>query len=94
MTIDITNLSKPLLLGDDAKDKGWMKHVTPGVLSIFQDDSSWNKLTMKPGDHLSKQQQQHSQDLQKATGSSWKKVKDVLTADVSDGKIGKEKGAD
>ncbi|KAI8334700.1 SCA7, zinc-binding domain-containing protein [Chlamydoabsidia padenii] len=80
---DITNLSKPLLLGDDAKEKSWMKHVTPGVLTIFQDDSSWNKLTMKPGDQLSKQQ--HSQELQKATGSSWKKVKDVLTTDISDG---------
>ncbi|ORZ18663.1 SCA7, zinc-binding domain-domain-containing protein [Absidia repens] len=80
---DITNLSRPLL-GDDSKDKGWVKHVTPGVLSIFQDDSSWNKLTIKPGDPLLKQQ--HSQELQKATGSSWKKVKDVLNADMLDGK--------
>ncbi|KAI8099035.1 SCA7, zinc-binding domain-containing protein [Halteromyces radiatus] len=82
---DITNLSKPLF-GDDAKEKGWTKHITPGVLSVFQDNSSWNKLTLKPGNPVFKQQQQqHSQELQQAAGSNWKKVKDVLTTDISDG---------
>ncbi|CAO3630019.1 unnamed protein product [Cunninghamella echinulata] len=96
---DITNLSKPLLGVDDSKDNSnsnsnsnknnWTKHIaTPGVLSVFQDNSSWNKLSLKPDNPLLKQQQTAYQDrLQEMNGSSWNKMKDVLTTanDILDG---------
>ncbi|KAI9246011.1 hypothetical protein EDC94DRAFT_394217 [Helicostylum pulchrum] len=40
---DITQLSKPLLRSEGSLN--WSKHVTPGTLSVFQDEKSWNGIS-------------------------------------------------
>ncbi|KAI9315220.1 SCA7, zinc-binding domain-containing protein [Dichotomocladium elegans] len=39
---DITALAKPLLAATATED--WSKHVTPGTLSVFQEESSWDTI--------------------------------------------------
>ncbi|KAF7721238.1 hypothetical protein EC973_005020 [Apophysomyces ossiformis] len=78
---DINALSKPLLAAEGSTS--WSKHVTPGTLSVFQEDSSWNKLVPKTQSGILKRK--HSQELLETNGSSWKKMREVLNLDSSEG---------
>ncbi|KAI9491259.1 SCA7, zinc-binding domain-containing protein [Zychaea mexicana] len=77
---DITTLAKPLITAADGNAFDWSKHVTPGTLSVFQEDSSWNRLPYNSESGLLKRK--YPSDIREATGgstssSAWKKMRDL-----------------
>jgi hypothetical protein len=70
--IDISNLSKPLLQAEGSAN--WQKHVTPGTLSILQDEKNWEgvgPVKNKVG----------TTEFEQANGQSWNKLRGKLDID-------------
>lgn len=76
MHLDISSLAKPLLKTSDKSTPDWSKHVTPGTLSVFQEDTSWHRLDSNSEQKLDKQ---HTIPLeQDSTTTSWQHMQNML----------------
>lgn len=71
-------MSKPLLQSEGSYS--WSKHVTPGTLSIFQDDKSWNGIS-----NIVTRRKSNVKEFRDANGLSWNSMRDSLQIE-SEGK--------
>ncbi|KAI7887500.1 SCA7-domain-containing protein [Lichtheimia hyalospora FSU 10163] len=72
---DINSLAKPLLKTPDKSTSDWSKHVTPGTLSVFQEDTSWHRLDTNSEHKLGK----HTIPFQRnSTTSPWQHMQNML----------------
>lgn len=69
--IDITQLSKPLLQSEGSLN--WSKHVTPGTLSVFQDEKSWNGINS-----IELKRRKSVKEFKDADGLCWNTMKDSM----------------
>lgn len=76
--VDITNLSKPLLQSEGAAN--WSKHVTPGTLSVFQDEKSWNGIS-----NIEIKGKSTGKEFRDVNGLSWSTMRDAMQME-SEGK--------
>lgn len=76
--LEITHLSKPLLQTEGSYS--WSKHVTPGTLSIFQDEKSWNGIS-----NIVTRRKSNVKEFREVNGLSWNSMRDSLQID-SEGK--------
>ncbi|CDH54006.1 predicted protein [Lichtheimia corymbifera JMRC:FSU:9682] len=72
---DISSLAKPLLKTSDKSTPDWSKHVTPGTLSVFQEDTSWHRLDSNSEQKLDKDTASFEQD---STTTSWQQMQNML----------------
>ena len=87
MQLDINSLAKPLLKTSDKSTSDWSKHVTPGTLSVFQEDTSWHRLDTNSEHKLGK----HTIPFQQnSTTSPWQHMQNMLDS-FDEGNERKEK---
>lgn len=92
MHLDISSLAKPLLKTSDKSTPDWSKHVTPGTLSVFQEDTSWHRLDSNSEQKLDKQ---HTIPLeQDSTTISWQHMQNMLDSFDEGNKRKKERKRD
>ncbi|KAI9275465.1 SCA7, zinc-binding domain-containing protein [Phascolomyces articulosus] len=90
---DINSLAKPLITAPDGNTFDWSKHVTPTTLSVFQEDSSWNRLPYNSESGLLKQKYPSDIHNSNNPSSSWKKMHDIIDSfdeaedSLSDGEL-------
>lgn len=90
MHLDISSLAKPLLKTSDKSTPDWSKHVTPGTLSVFQEDTSWHRLDSNSEQKLDKDTASFEQD---STTTSWQQMQNMLDSfDEGNKKKRKRKG--
>ena len=96
--IDINSLAKPLITAPDGNTFDWSKHVTPSTLSVFQEDSSWNRLPYNPESGLLKRKylsdiHSNNNNNNSSSSLSWKKMHDIIDSfdeaddSLSDGEL-------
>ncbi|KAG2225868.1 hypothetical protein INT45_007112 [Circinella minor] len=97
---DINSLAKPLITAPDGSTFDWSKHVTPSTLSVFQEDSSWNRLPYNSESGLLKRKypsdihnNNNNNNNNSSSSSSWKKMHDIIDSfdeaddSLSDGEL-------
>ncbi|KAI8067705.1 uncharacterized protein B0P05DRAFT_203532 [Gilbertella persicaria] len=73
---EITHLSKPLLQTEGSLQ--WSKHVTPGTLSVFQDEKSWH------GIQIDVNRKSNIREFKDANGLSWSNMRESMHLDSED----------
>lgn len=80
---DITQLSKPLLQSEGSLN--WSKHVTPGTLSVFQDEKSWNGISS-----IDLKRRKSVKEFKDVDGLCWNTMRESMQLE-SEGKLQKER---
>jgi hypothetical protein len=75
-------LSKPLLQSEGSAN--WSKHVTPGTLSVFQDEKSWNGIS-----NIEIRRQSNVKEFRDVNGLSWSTMRESMQLE-SEGKYKKK----
>lgn len=82
---DITQLSKPLLQSEGSLN--WSKHVTPGTLSVFQDEKSWNGISS-----IDLKRRKSVKEFKDVDGLCWNTMRESMQLESEGKNYKKERG--